>query len=109
GAGPMFRALLELDGEPAGYALYRLRPGKEPVLPDVVVESLELLAATPAAAAELWRYLFSIDMIGTVAAYCLPADDPLPQLVTDPARLRLGIRDGLWLRLVDVGRALATR
>src|SRR5207245_263026 len=50
-----------------------------------------------------------IDLVGTVGAYCVPADDPLPLLVTDPARLRLGVRDGLWLRLVDVERALSAR
>jgi len=109
GGGPLFHALLELDGEPSGYALYRLRRTEQPKLLGLALQVLELLAPSPRAARELWRFLFSIDLVRRVDAFCLPADDPLPLLVGEPAALGLGVRDGLWLRLVDVGAALAAR
>jgi predicted acetyltransferase len=37
------------------------------------------------------------------------ADDPLRHLVTDARALTLRPSDGLWVRLVDVGRALSAR
>jgi predicted acetyltransferase len=39
----------------------------------------------------------------------LPIDHPLVLLMAEPRRLRLSLRDGLWVRLVDVGAALAAR
>jgi predicted acetyltransferase len=36
-------------------------------------------------------------------------DHPLLLLAAEPRRLRMNVRDGLWLRLVDVGAALARR
>jgi predicted acetyltransferase len=38
-----------------------------------------------------------------------PVDDPLLYLLADPRRVRSVVSDGLWVRLVDVGRALAQR
>jgi predicted acetyltransferase len=108
GGGPMFRALLELDAEPAGYALYRLHPG-DGYLPALTLQAIEVLASSPVAARELWRFLFSVDLVEKVRGWFLPADDPLPLLVTEPLRLHAGLGDGLWLRLVDVEAAFAAR
>jgi predicted acetyltransferase len=36
-------------------------------------------------------------------------DDPLPHLLTDPRAIRAGPVDRLWVRLVDVPRALSGR
>ena len=36
-------------------------------------------------------------------------DDPLLYLLADPRRVRSVVSDGLWVRLVDVGSALAQR
>ena len=38
-----------------------------------------------------------------------PVDDPLLYLLADIRRARTQIVDGLWVRLVDLGRALAQR
>jgi predicted acetyltransferase len=96
----------------AGYAVYRVRPEQdladdpEPAYVDVS----ELVADTAEAAAALWRYLASIDLIAGVRAWNRPPDDPLPLLVADPDRVRLARRLGaLWLRLLDVPAALAVR
>ena len=38
-----------------------------------------------------------------------PVDDPLLRLLADPRRARARVMDGLWLRLVRLGEALAAR
>jgi predicted acetyltransferase len=39
----------------------------------------------------------------------LPVDHPLLLLVAEPRRLRFSLREGVWVRLVDVGAALSAR
>jgi predicted acetyltransferase len=109
GAGPLQRALLELDGRPAGYALYRIRGGYERHVPAGTVDVAEIAAATPVAERELWRHVFAMDLCETVRCTLLPPDHALPLLVTEPNRLHLELADGLWLRVVDAEAALAAR
>lgn len=108
GSGPKFYALLELDGEPAGYALYRITSKWEQGTPQGEVRVLEAFAVSPEATAELWRFLFGIDLIARVKSWLF---DPtaLYLTVVDPRRLHMTVGDGLWLRFVDLDRALAAR
>jgi predicted acetyltransferase len=103
------RAVLELDGQLAGYALYRQSLAWEHGLPAGTLDVTEAMAATPAATRALWSYLFGIDLIRTVHATLLPVDHPLFFLVADAGRLRRRVKDALWVRLVDVEAALARR
>jgi predicted acetyltransferase len=109
GRSQMERALLELDGEPAAYALYRVSLlfsyGSSTGSLDVV----EALGVSPQATAELWRFLLDVDWIERVKAYLLPIDHPLFLLLAEPHRMRFTVVDGLWVRLVDVGAALSAR
>ncbi len=73
------------------------------------VEVHELMSLTPAAHADLWRYLLDIDLVATIRGWNLPVDDPLPLLVAEPRRLSWTVRDGLWLRIVDLPAAIAGR
>lgn len=109
GGGPLFRALLELDGVPAGYALYRMAHTWTQGVPEGDLQVAEALAVSPAAYRELWRFLFGADLARTVSARHLAVDDPLPLLVTEPTRLRLSVGDGLYLRVVDLQAALSGR
>ncbi len=109
GAGPLFRAHLELEGRPAGYALYRMKHVWTHGVPEGELHVKEALALSPEAYRELWRFLFGADLVRTVMARRLPLDEPLSLLVTEPTRLGLSIGDGLYLRLVDVGAALTGR
>jgi predicted acetyltransferase len=109
GAGPLFRALVELDDGEAGYTLYRVRGHWENGFPAGAVEVREAMGTSPAAEREVWRYLFNVDLTAFVRGWMLPADTPLPHLVVEPARLRFRLRDALWLRVVDVERAFAAR
>jgi predicted acetyltransferase len=109
GRGEKACAVLELDGRPEAYALYRVNFGFEGNLSTGVTEVAEAVGATPAATAAVWRFLFDVDWMERVKAELLPLDHPLLHLVAEPNRLRFRVGDGLWVRLVDVGAALAAR
>ena len=107
GHGPKFFAVLEIEGAPVGYALYRIKEKWEEHTPRGELRVVEAFAATPDATAELWRFLFGIDLVGRVKAGRI--DWALPLMVTDPRRLHLFFAEGLWLRLVDLDAALRAR
>lgn len=109
GSGPLFRAVLEIDGRPAGYALYRVRQDWEDGLPNGTLEVVEALATSAQATKELWSFLFGVDLVAKVSAWQLPSDHELFDLIGDFRRLRLGLSDGLWLRITDLPAALAAR
>ncbi len=106
-AGPLNRALLELDGRPAGYALYRI--AQHPTEFKRSLRVIEAQGADARATREIWRFLLAIDWMDDIAARLLPVDHPLWQLVARPRFLGMKLHDGLWVRIVDVGAALSAR
>ncbi|WP_037678780.1 GNAT family N-acetyltransferase [Streptomyces griseus] len=69
-----------------------------------------LLAANPAAERALWLYLCSIDWIARVKSGWRAPDDLLPFFLPDPrAASSTTQADWLWVRLLDVVRALEAR
>lgn len=69
-----------------------------------------LLAATPAAERGLWHYLCSVDWITTVKSGWRSPDDLLPHYLPDPRAARITTQaDWLWVRILDVVRALEAR
>lgn len=109
GGGEMVRALLELDGQPAGYALYRLHFSAERGIPNGFTSVIEAVGDSPQATRELWRFLLDIDWMERVRAGLLPLDHELFLLLREPRRLAFDQRDGLWVRLVDLEAALNAR
>jgi predicted acetyltransferase len=109
GGGPLNRAVVELDGEPHGYALYRVQHESSLGIPQSSLAVQEALATTPEATRSVWRFLFGVDLITRVNARLIAPDHPLRLLVSEPSRLRISHGDGLWLRLVDLPGALAAR
>ena len=109
GASQRFYAVLEIDGAPSAYAVYRVKDEWERGFPKGTVRVSEAFATTPQAERELWRYLFGIDLTTTVEVYNLDPASPLFLMVRDPRALHLGIGDGLWLRLIDAEAALRAR
>ena len=109
GAGPLFRAVYEVDGRADGYALYRIKSSWDfaGALSTLVVR--EAIGVTPAAVADLWRFLFDVDLVAQIEADNIQADNALLLLVAEPRRLRFTLGDGVWLRLVDVAGALGPR
>jgi predicted acetyltransferase len=108
GAGPKFYALLELEDEPAGYVMYRIKLEWEHGFPKSQVRLLEALAVSPEATRELWRFVFGIDLVVRIQGPLDPAS-PLFLMVTDPRNLQLRLSEGLWLRIVDLPAALGGR
>ncbi len=109
GGGEKNALVLELDGEPAGYALYRIHMKFESGASAGHVDVIEAIADGPVATRELWRVLLDMDWKATLKAYMLPIDHPLVHQLTYPRRMQLRVGDGLWVRLVDVGAALSAR
>jgi predicted acetyltransferase len=109
GGGEKNVLVLELDGEPAGYAFYRIHMKFEGGVSAGHVDVIEALADGPVAARELWRVLLDMDWKATLNAFLLPTDHPLLHQLTYPRRMKLRVGDGLWVRLVDVGAALSAR
>src|SRR5262249_57979526 len=94
---------------PAAYALYRNHGGSDRGVPTGAVGVVEAMGRTPEATRSIWRSLLDMDWTARIMARCLPVDHPLLLLLAEPRRLRFNFRDGLWVRLVDVGAALAAR
>ncbi|HEX2075023.1 MAG TPA: GNAT family N-acetyltransferase [Geodermatophilus sp.] len=100
----------EADGTVTGYATYRLRSSWSVTgEPEGTLTAGEVRATTPAAYAGLWRFLLSHDLVRTLEAPLASADEPLRYLLRDQRALHARPVDALWVRLVDVSRALAGR
>ena len=91
-----------------GYAVYRQKE-KWDEFPEGEVQVLEVMAATPEAHEALWRYLTRIDLYPKIEYWNLPVDDELPWRVVEARRVRRHVWDALWIRLIDIPRALEGR
>lgn len=109
GSGELNRVVLMLDGQPAGYALYRLNQKFDSGSTSGYVQVIEAMGAGPEATRELWHFLFSIDWVASVKGMLLPVDHPLFFLLKRPREMKYHLHDGLWVRLVDLPAALAAR
>jgi len=95
-------------GRPQGFAVYSVTvegeayPGR--------LDLVDLVAATDAAYAALWRFLLDLDLIGEVSAPLRSIAEPLVWQLENPRAVRASAeRDHLWLRLLDVPAALGHR
>jgi predicted acetyltransferase len=109
GSGPLQRVVVEVDGRPEAYALYRMMQSFDGMMSTGAVNVIEALGATPGALATIWRWLLDMDWTATIKADLLPIDHPLFLLLAEPRRMKFRVGDGLWVRLVDVGAALSAR
>lgn len=109
GRGELQCAVLEHEGRPTGYALYRMNWAFERGLQAGSIAVVEALSESPAATAAIWRYLLDIDWLARVKAGLLPIDHPLLLLAAEPRRLGFSLRDGVWIRLLDAKAALSAR
>ncbi|MGW7436114.1 GNAT family N-acetyltransferase [Streptomyces sp. NPDC054849] len=98
-------------GEVAGLVAYRAddhwTDGK---VPQNTVQVQDLLALTPQAERALWQFLCSIDWVAKVRTGYRAPDDLVAQLLPDPRSARIvTAADFLWVRVLDVVRALGAR
>jgi predicted acetyltransferase len=110
GAGPLVRALYERDGRPAGWALYRIAmEGQTFEEWKKTVRVAEVHGLDDRARREVWRFLLGIDWTEEITIEGLAVDDSVLLVVDRPNELRPRVFDGLWVRPVEVGAALAAR
>jgi predicted acetyltransferase len=109
GGGPLLYVVHQTGGTDDGYAMYRINQDWGTRGPASVLNVYEVTGTTPQVHAELWQFLFNVDLIATVRARPQPVDAPLLRMVTEPRRLGMTLGDGMWLRVVDVAAALESR
>ncbi|WP_326814618.1 GNAT family N-acetyltransferase [Streptomyces sp. NBC_01762] len=108
---PFYAVYRNADGDADGLLSYRADDKwgdtKQP-LNRASVRSL--IAETPAAERALWHFVCSIDWITTVRSGRRAPDDLLPLLLPDPRAARIVTQaDWMWVRVLDVVRALESR
>lgn len=105
----MYAAHIDDSGEADAYGVYWVKHDWTQSIPAGTINLKECVASSPSGYADIWRYLFDVDLVSSVEAWNRPVDEPLLHLLREPRRLRFGVADGLWLRLVDVVAALEAR
>ncbi|MCX4526588.1 MULTISPECIES: GNAT family N-acetyltransferase [unclassified Streptomyces] len=98
-------------GEVAGLVAYRCDDHwTDAKVPLNTLQVKELLAATPEAERALWHFLCSVDWVIKIRTGLRATDDLVPSLLPDPRAARvLTHADFLWVRVLDVVRALSAR
>lgn len=109
GAGPLRGVVHDTPQGPTGYAVWCTQSKWDQHGPNGEVKIYEAVAADPAAYQALWQFLLTIDLTRTATVIFGALDEPLQYLVDEPRRLGGAQGDALWIRIVDVPGALATR
>ncbi|MGQ5636564.1 MULTISPECIES: GNAT family N-acetyltransferase [unclassified Streptomyces] len=98
------------DGEVQGLVTYRSDETWNGMQPEQTATVQELIATTPAAERALWLYVCSIDWITKVKSGSRGPDDLLAYHLPDRRAARITDHaDWLWVRVLDVVRALEAR
>jgi predicted acetyltransferase len=92
-----------------GFAAYRVKSDWTDRGPASTLSVHEISAVTPLAWASLWRHLLDYPLVREVVYRRAWIDDPLRDLVLDVRALRMPVTDHVWLRLVDLDRAIGLR
>ncbi|MFD5574673.1 GNAT family N-acetyltransferase [Streptomyces cadmiisoli] len=107
---PFFAVHRSATGEVEGMVSYEAEDNWRGKQPHNTADVNWLIAATPAAERALWHFLCSIDWITQVKSGFRAPDDLLPLLLPDPRAARVTVQaDWLWVRILDVVRALEAR
>jgi predicted acetyltransferase len=101
--------VVERDGSPVGYALFRRKFAWGSGGPSGTVRVVEVVAEEPAIAYVVWSRLVDFDLTTEIVTPQLAPDDPLMSMLVDYRAARPVTQDNVWVRLVDVGAALAGR
>lgn len=97
------------DGSPDAYAYYDPKEKWDGMRPSARLEVEELLAATPEAEIELWRYLVGVDLVDVVKWGGAPTSAVRWALGNGRAARAIGRWDHIWARPLDVAACLSAR
>lgn len=109
--GPVYVAVHGSAGGEDGFVRYRPEnTGAWFGGRDRTIVVSDFFAPTAEAHAGLVRFLLSLDLVDRIVFDAVPADDPLPWMLTNhrDAVVR-SVSDETWLRILDVSRALEAR
>jgi predicted acetyltransferase len=109
GASPLTTVVVESDEGVQGFARYSFKHNWSAGYADGVVNVRRLMAVSPAAEAELWRYLIDFDLAGTVDAWNTTADSPIGVWLDQPRHSKRQLHDALYVKLIDLPAALSAR
>jgi predicted acetyltransferase len=97
-------------GEPDGYARFHGEENWVDMLPDHKMIVDELHGVTAAVDVDLWRHLAQMDLTASIQAEVRREHEPMQWALADPRVAHVsGRSDFLWVRLLDIERALAAR
>ena len=98
------------SGSIDGFVRYHVETKWEQRQPRNTLEVDDLHTLTDDGDAALWRFLAEMDWVSSVKAPRRSVADRLPWLLTNARAATVGeMGDGLWVRLLDIPRALAAR
>ena len=108
---PVYCALYRnTDGEVTGHAVYQTNEGHFPDPgPDQVMSVSDFIARDMDSYRSLWDYLRAHDLVRRIDINGVAEDDPAPELLLEPRVLQRKTSDGIWMRVVDVEKALPQR
>ncbi len=107
---PFYAVYRSPEGEVEALAAYTVDDNWHDKQPHNTVSVKWLIGSAPAAERALWRYLCSIDWVTKVKSGWRAPDDLLPFFLPDPRAARITWQaDWLWVRILDVVRALEAR
>lgn len=100
----------DVEGRPDGYLRYNVDDTWIGMSPDCTLTIQDLVTATPQAYAGLWRFAAEMDNVVRVKADGRSVDEPLAWLLQDGRAITQDRRhDMLWVRVLDVAKALSAR
>jgi predicted acetyltransferase len=111
GATKMYHAVHSgPDGADDGYVSYRVRRQWSAATPMYEVLVVDLVARNTEAYKALWHYVLQTDLVQTITCFGARVDEPLRWMLADSRRLTVNsLADDLYVRLLDIPRALAAR
>ncbi len=95
--------------QPDAYAIFNTKPAWDITGPRGEVGVREMQASTPAGYAAVWRFLVEMDLVRQVRWDRAAPDEPLPHLLDNADCVQQSLSAGMWIRVVDVDRALGAR
>ena len=103
-----FFVIYQEEDDALAYARYTIDKDPEDEFKGTM-HVVEAVAATDAAHAALWRYLFDQELVDDLKAHARPVDDPLIWMLAEPRRLRRTLTDAIWMKFLDIPAMLEQR
>lgn len=101
--------VVERDGTPVGYALFRRKFAWAPAGPAGTTRVVEVVGEDPGVLHAAWSRLVDFDLTTEVISPNLAVDDPVVSMLVDVRAATPRTQDNLWVRVVDVPTALSGR